>query len=267
MLKREKELTKNKAKENIKEISSQSSIHGLPNILNSKYVVFKLIWLICFAMSISYCSYLLVQMVISYFNYDKIVKIKYLSDYNMDFPAIVICDFLPLNRSLDQLLLNCSFNNEPCNMSYFGIETSIIYGVCNSFNMFKQKLPVLKPTKAGISFGLSLDLFAGLPSNAPSSIAISGLAVAIYNSSSRPTFSEDIVRVRPSQETSMMIGRQVTHKLSYPYSNCIKNVTDPLAFDSTEYRNTFNDSRVYKQKICISLCTMNLKSKIYRFIV
>lgn len=247
----------NKAKENLKEISSQSSIHGLPNILNSKYMFTKLVWLICFVMAISYCSFLVVQMVMSYLTYDVLVKIKYIADYNMDFPAVVICDFLPLNRSLDQLLLSCTFNGEPCDMSYFGKETSNIYGVCNTFNTHMNDKEVLKPIKAGNGYGISFELFSGLSINAPPSLAISGLAIAIFNASSRPSYSEEIIRLRSGQETNMMVSRQVTHKLSDPYSGCISNVTDPLAFNSEEYRYALNYSRMYKQNICISLCAKN----------
>jgi len=107
-------------KESIKTIASQSSIHGLPNIINSEYLVMKIVWMFGLLLALSYSSYLLVQLIISYFNYDVLISINYSADYGIDFPAIAICDLLPINRSLDNLVLSCFFNSEPCDRTYFG---------------------------------------------------------------------------------------------------------------------------------------------------
>lgn len=118
---------------------------------------------------------------------------------------------------------------------------------------------MLKSYKAGIDFGVSFELFAGVPNMMSSMLATSGLAVAIYNASSRPSFTEESIRVSPGRESSLMVSRQEMHKLAQPFSKCIENVNDPKAFNSDEFRYTLTLSRSYRQKICISTCsTKNL---------
>lgn len=114
---------------------------------------------------------------------------------------------------------------------------------------------MLRSPKAGINIGLSLELFAGVTDSIPAAVKMSGLVVAIYNASMRPSFTEESMRIRPGQETTLMISRQERQKLARPYSECIVNVTDPLAFDSDEYRYTVNFGRYYRQKVCISTCS------------
>lgn len=120
--------SKNSAKENIRSIASQSSIHALPNIFNSHYLVMKIIWLGCFLLALGYSSYLVVQMGINYLNYDVLININYHTDFELNFPAIAICDYFPANRSREDMILSCTFNTEPCKMSYFGevIENKIL---------------------------------------------------------------------------------------------------------------------------------------------
>ena len=110
-----------KIKKNIHSIAAKSTIHGIPNLLNSDYRVMKLIWVVCFMLAFVYSSYISVNMIISFYNYDVSVTINYESDYFMDFPAIAFCDFKPMmNRSVEQMVLSCTFNSEPCDFSYFG---------------------------------------------------------------------------------------------------------------------------------------------------
>ena len=246
-------------KNNIKSIAEHSSIDGVQNILKSEYKVMKLIWTVSFILAISYSSYLVVQMVIDYFKYDVLINIHYIADYDMDFPAVAICDFNDPNRTLDDLLIDCQFNSMPCNKSYFGQVFSTTYGYCHTFNAYEANRAVLKSGSAGYSIGLSLELFAGVPSQMPVSKRATGLAVSVYNASSRPIFSEEPVRIRPGQETNLMISRKESRKLPSPFSECLVNVTDPLAFDSDEFRYTMNLSRVYRQDICVSSCAMKSK--------
>lgn len=113
-------------KKNVKAIASQSSIHGLPNVINTEYFVMKSIWSVVFLLAIGYCSYLIVQLIMVYFNYDVLVSISYVADYTIDFPAIVICDFAPQNRTVNDIVISCQFNTKPCDMTYFG-NVTILY--------------------------------------------------------------------------------------------------------------------------------------------
>lgn len=107
-------------KNNIKSIATQSTIHGLPSMLNTNYTLMQSLWLVVFLLAIGYSSFLIVQSFMNYTNYDVLIVMDYEADYNLDFPALAICDLAAMNRTLDDILITCEFNAKPCNMSYFG---------------------------------------------------------------------------------------------------------------------------------------------------
>lgn len=131
---KQKHSTREVVKRNIKSIAEQSSIHGLPNVVNTEYMWMRTLWLVVLLLAIAYCSYLIVTLIVGYFNYDVLISISYVSDYNVDFPAIALCDFVPTNRTINDMLISCQFNSNPCNMSYFGtVRTTFI-------NIFLKKV-------------------------------------------------------------------------------------------------------------------------------
>lgn len=262
------EIRKNpdKAEDNFKVwLSSKvlkSTFVGLRNVLISQYSYMKLIWLISYFGFTVYMCYLISDSVRAYFNRDVIIKLRYDPDYQIDFPALAICELDQINRQnntkpIDDILVSCRFNSAPCNLTYFGTIVSLTYGKCYTFNTHVPTRPLLRTHEAGMGFGLTLELYPGTPSQL-STTRTTGLAVGVFNASSRPSFSEEIFRVEPGQETSLMVSRRLSYKLSYPYSQCVVNTSDQFAYDSNEYRNTFNNTNKYRQKSCISLCSTNL---------
>lgn len=215
----------------------------------------KLVWFICFLSSIAYISFQLVQLIIAYFQRDVFLTLRYISDYTMEFPAVVICHLNNPNISLDRMLVSCSFNGDPCDMSYFGSTISVTYGLCYHFNNFKNGQEYLRSIKAGSDFGLTIELFVGLPSAMSKKNRRTGVAVAVYNGSSRPSFAEEMFRVAPGIESSFMVNREIINKLPKPYSNCLENNTDPNAYFTDEFKYNMQVSKIYRQVTCISLCS------------
>ena len=128
-------------------------------------------------------------------------------------------------------------------------------GRCHTFNAYKETVPILKALKPGNDLGLTLELFVGTPSKMPAAIPITGLMIAIYNATSRPLFAEEAITIQPHQMSSLMVTRHERRILPQPYSDCIVDVTNPNAFDSNEYRSTFSVTRVYRENICLTLCS------------
>lgn len=241
----------------------KSTFVGIRNVLISQYPYMKLIWLISYFGFTVYMCFLISDSVTAYFNRDVIIKLRYDSDYQVDFPGVTICELDQKNRqinakSIDDILVSCRFNSAPCDLTYFGTIASLTYGKCYTFNTHVPTRPLLRTHEAGTGFGLTLELYTGTPSQLSSTTRTTGLAVGVFNASSRPSFSEEIFRIEPGQETSVMVSRRVSYRLSSPYSQCVVNTSDRFAFDSNEYRNTFNNTNKYRQKACISLCSTNL---------
>lgn len=98
-------------KEAFIEVFSASSIHGIPNIIRTKRLKIKIIWALFFLSSFSLCSYLVIQSIFDYLQFEVITKIRKIKDFPNKFPQIIICNsnIFATNYSADYL--NSIFND------------------------------------------------------------------------------------------------------------------------------------------------------------
>ena len=82
-----------------------SSIHAIPNIIRNKYILIKIIWLICFIVSFSGCTWFMIKSINDYLKYDVVtrIRVKYVNE--IKFPVIGICNLKILNKKLDNELM------------------------------------------------------------------------------------------------------------------------------------------------------------------
>ena len=82
-----------------------SSIHAIPNIIRNKYILIKIIWLICFMVSFSGCTWFMIKSINDYLKYDVVtrIRVKYVNE--IKFPVIGICNLKILNKQLDNELM------------------------------------------------------------------------------------------------------------------------------------------------------------------
>ena len=86
-----------------------TSFHGIPNILNTKYKFLKFIWLIIILIFSSLCLYVAIGQIVAYLNFDIITKIRVINETPALFPAVSILLIIniinylqkPLNIGLD----------------------------------------------------------------------------------------------------------------------------------------------------------------------
>jgi hypothetical protein len=242
-------------------IASQSTIHGLVNIVNADYFGMKLFWLVSFTLALAYSSYLTIDLIIKYLDYNVIIDIKFITDYNLEFPAVAFCNLNGLNNSssflINEMLLTCTFNSRPCDSNLFTQVSSATYGDCLAINAATNRSSVpLRSLRAGRDLGLSMQLYAGAPSRQTTWASSTGIVVALFNrSSSRPLFTEEGIKISSGVETNLYLTRQEFRALPQPFSNCIEDVLSKDAYDSAEYRSTFDVSSAYRQKICVQRCS------------
>lgn len=85
-----------KLKTKLVELIQSSTSHGLPNIFKAEHISIKLIWIICFMVSVSVCSYMIVLSINQYIEYDVVTKAQIITETKSTFPTISICQVHPL---------------------------------------------------------------------------------------------------------------------------------------------------------------------------
>jgi hypothetical protein len=74
-----------------KEVLLNSTSHGLPNILRNESIIIKIVWTVFLVASTSLCSYLCIQNILAYYNYDVTTKTRRVYESPTLFPTIAIC--------------------------------------------------------------------------------------------------------------------------------------------------------------------------------
>lgn len=65
-----------------------STTHGLSSITRTSSRLVRLIWLLCFLASFSFCVYSIIQLVVQFFNYDVLINLQVSDAKTVDFPAV-----------------------------------------------------------------------------------------------------------------------------------------------------------------------------------
>jgi hypothetical protein len=69
-----------------------STSHGLPNALRTPHISMRVMWSLCFLVSMSVCSYLIIKSVLAFFEYEVITKVRVVNEFQSEFPRILICN-------------------------------------------------------------------------------------------------------------------------------------------------------------------------------
>jgi hypothetical protein len=177
---------KRRLKENLIEIGLTTQLHGIPKIFNNKHKSLKILWLICFILSISFCINYLIQTINGYLKYPIITNIITIQQNPMPMPVITICDLnTPLtNFTVKDKIISCIFNG------YTNCSEKFIMYYDNWMNLNCYSLDINSSiTRAGFFYGFEIKFFTELynenlqaayfPSN--------GIIVFIHNQTNYPT--------------------------------------------------------------------------------
>ena len=161
-------LTKKKLQVLIKETLFNSLSKAIIKLLETPYLVLKLFVFSFILATSGVTSYACIQSILSYFNYEVITTIRSIHEMPTLYPKITFCNvnsltskyvfdimdkynfnnynFIysfanltieekkSLGHHLDDILLSCEFNSQPCNTSDFSCSFDINYGNCFTFN-------------------------------------------------------------------------------------------------------------------------------------
>jgi len=155
--------------------------------------------------------------------------------------------------SLNESLISCLLNLNPCSSSDFVWTFDPIYGNCYSFNIglnsSGHSVDIQSISKSGSVNGLKLELFIGNPTNIPELIEKYGYHVIIHNQTHKISLNEGY-DVSTGVETNFVIEKSYQTLKPKPYSDCI--YLD--SFDSYLYKVIIRSNKTYRQNDCIDLC-------------
>jgi hypothetical protein len=172
-----------------------------------------------------------------------------------------------LSHSLNDVLLNCRFNSQPCSASDFLWRWDPLYGNCFTFNAgFNSSGHSSKYKESvfpGAVFGLILNIYVGYNdklnafntghlTNYESNARVYGLNIFIENN----TYLTDgnrynVMAFDGGTVNYVAVQRKSNMKLPKHYSNCDIHNTNPGHFDSPYYNLILNSPYQYSQELCI----------------
>jgi hypothetical protein len=129
------------------------------------------------------------------------------------------------------------------------------YGKCYTFNsgydLSNNKISVLKRVRPGSPYGLQLKAYVGKPDTQPFWVTNMGVVISVHNQNETPLIIEEGVPIRPGAETNLILNKQESKRLPYPYSDCISSDSESnLPF----YKTTLKVTETYIQNICLNEC-------------
>lgn len=227
---------------------------SLSKILHTERLGFKIIWALFSITMIVGCSYFLNKSVLDYLEYNFISSISHRLEQPTEFPTISFCSTGRLDNStpIDDILLDCDFNNENCNSKrYFKSFNDPIYGLCFRFNMGindqGEKFSVFNSFHDGARYGLALKLKM-------ISSHLGGIRLSVHNYSTTPISLKDSgVSVSPGGETYVSVNRVFNIQLDEPYNKCLKDVKT-FNLNKTLINFISNMNEKYTQNKCNEYC-------------
>lgn len=76
-----------------------TSSHGIAHSFRTNSPALRILWIICFILSLAYCMQIIIKSLFDYVKYDTNVSIKVIYDLPASFPAITICNLNAFNEA------------------------------------------------------------------------------------------------------------------------------------------------------------------------
>jgi len=251
----------------LNKILKDSSLPGIPRMLENDHFIIKFIWIICLIGLTGLSVYYLIINVISYLSYSFVTNIAVISETTPQFPTISFCITSRIQLPTPQnSLYSCTFDSKQCTFKDFEISTvnlvnNNFFDTCLRFNSGKnysnQSTEIKTISRTNIYTGLNvtflLDDFVIDGFLFPT---IYKLRISIDNYTSLfnrlqiydQKFGIDI----PLGNTQIKIEREYYQNLPEPYNNCIKQ--DTSEYISYLFQYFIQNNKIYKQINCFDLC-------------
>ncbi len=245
-------------KKSIHSIVEISTLHGLQNILKTKYFFIKLMWLTFIFTSSITCSYFVIKSIVEYFNYNTITTIDVINEQQSQFPTISFCiPYLNDNSKINEIISNVRFDRiQLTNLSQvFEQYTDKVFGNCFRFNsgknIYNETLEILNSTTGGKPNDLKINFYLQIPLG----FDFVELIIFIHNHTSIP-YDMDYggYWIRAGSWNYYEIERVIQTRLPQPYNDCIEDVNS-FKMNKTIIDYIFESNKMYSKSICVYLCS------------
>jgi hypothetical protein len=158
-------------------------------------------------------------------------------------------------HEFNYMMIDCLFNTAPCwkNSKSIKIEWFYHFDYGNCFKIAGFNNQELRTTKNGYKGGLQLELYIGNSSLYEPFTNKRGIKVLINNISDNLNDLEDEgIDVPAGFLTNIAVKRTFFQRLDYPYSNCVKDLTQNGQYQTKTIKSMFENLNItlYSQKLC-----------------
>ncbi|XP_070564444.1 uncharacterized protein [Ptychodera flava] len=122
----------------------------------------------------------------------------------------------------EDFILQCSYNERPCNHSDFKPFQDIVYGNCYTFNHGTDGDVIRNATKSGAQYGLKLTLFTEQHEYLGIYGQESGVRVSVHNPDHMPMPADNGLTAKTGAATSFAIRQNTYERRGRPYGFCTK---------------------------------------------
>jgi len=257
--------------ENLKRLFENSSLPGVPIVLNCKHWVVKIVWILSILLLLGVSFYFLVALTNNYYKNQEVISSQTISEYRSQFPAVSLC--IPVEKdynfyslvmlNLSESLINCTFDGLSCNWSDFVLDTEglaiqknpcICYRFNSGFNATKDPIAIRYILSNDIDRGLVINLNLSkfkqhLDLNTKFKIYIENASTLFLPYGKSDSGESNTI---PAGENVIKVTRELIKRSSkneYCYN--------PIDRSSNKFRfvNIFNAiQKTYLQSDCLDLC-------------
>ncbi len=96
-----------------RETFESSSIHAIPNIIRNKFVLIKIVWLVCFLISFGGCAWFMIKSINDYLKNDVVTSFRVNYVNELTFPVIGICNLNFFNKESANEMVRKYVGNKP----------------------------------------------------------------------------------------------------------------------------------------------------------
>jgi len=270
----------------IKEAFETPWFKSIVKIIYSPHFILKIFLFAYLCASTAYACYLSVQSILSYLEYGVSTVSRTYYETPTEFPKVTFCNVnsyqtpfaynmtsgLASNSTdeekksvghyLEDILIECWFNNVACNATDFVWSFDEAYGNCYTFNAgrdsYGNKIDLKRSSIVGPDFGLWLTFYVNVYEEflLDGSTSFLGAVLRIGNSSYSTFYANTIgILLAPGLQTNIVVEREFKSILARPYSNCEIDSNSAKFIHGLDLYNLITQTDyAYTQQLCFLQC-------------
>ena len=264
----------------LKEAFETPWFKAIVKLIYSPHFILKIFLFIYLGASTGYASYLTIQSIMSYLEYGVSTISRTYYETPTDFPKVTFCNVNPhqtqyafystttfnstdeekkrIGHYLEDILVECLFNNVACNATDFVWSFDEAYGNCYTFNAGRDshgnKIDLKRSSIVGPDFGLWLTFYVNVYEEflLDGSTSFLGAVLRIGNSSYSTFYANTIgILLTPGLQTNIVVEREFKSILPRPYSNCEIDSSSAKFLQGVDLYNLISQTDyAYTQQLC-----------------